>query len=256
MELNLRGKTAVITGGATGMGLETALLLGEEGCRIALCGRRPEKLSEAKSLLEERGVPVYCQTADMTEEEQVNRFADRAAEALGGIDIWINNAGMAVHKPMMEISAAHWKQLIDANLTSVFYGCKAAARHMWDKGGVILNAGSFQSLFPAAGSGPYGAAKAGVCSLTRTFAGELASRGIRVVTYIPGVIETPMAKLDDWMTATNQQANIPLPRLGTTSDIANTLVFLASDKASYINGVSVEITGGKFCVQNPRYSWE
>ncbi len=256
MELNLKGKTVVITGGATGMGFETALLFGEEGCNIALCGRRREKLDEAKAILDEKGIPSFCQVADMTDEAQAEAFANQVSEAFGGIDIWINNAGMTVHQPMMEISAEHWHQLIDANLSTVFYGCKIAARHMWDKGGVILNAGSFQSLFPAAGSGPYGAAKAGVCSLTRSFAGELASRGIRVVTYIPGVIETPMAKIDNWMVATNQQANIPLPRLGTTSDIANTLVFLASDRASYINGVSVEITGGKFCVQNPRYSWD
>ena len=175
---------------------------------------------------------------------------------LGRLDVWINNAGRTVHKGMMEIDAAEWHDVIDTDLTSVFFGCKAAANHMKEHGGVILNAGSFQSLFPAAGSGPYGAAKAGVCSLTRSFAAELACWNIRVLTYIPGVIETPMAKVDNWMVATNQQANIPLPRLGKTTDIANALVFLASEKAEYINGVNIEITGGKFCVQNPRYAWE
>lgn len=256
MNLNLNGKTVVITGGATGMGFETAALFGQEGCSLAICGRREAVLKEARKKLEASGYPVLCKTADVTDFSQVEAFADAVMERFGKIDIWINNAGMPVHKGMMEIGAEEWHQLIDTNLSSVFYGCKAAANRMKGHGGVILNAGSFQSFFPAAGSGPYGAAKAGVCSLTRSFAGELASMGIRVLTYIPGVIETPMAKVDNWMVETKQQDNIPLPRLGTPSDIANALVFLASDRAEYINGVSIEITGGKFCVQNPRYSWE
>lgn len=256
MNLNLSGKVVVITGGATGMGFETAAAFGKEGCAIALCGRRLQVLMDAKKELEAKGFPVFCKVADVTDETQLNTFSDDVADTFGKIDIWINNAGRTIHKSMMDTDAAEWHNVIDTDLTSVFFGCKAAARHMKEQGGVILNAGSFQSIFPAAGSGPYGAAKAGVCSLTRSFAAELASWNIRVLAYIPGVIETPMAKVDNWMVATNQQANIPLPRLGKTTDIANTLVFLASEKAEYINGVSIEITGGKFCVQNPRYSWE
>lgn len=256
MDLNLNGKVVVVTGGATGMGFETAAAFGAEGCSIALCGRRAQMLDEAKKELESKGYKVFCKVVDVTDEAQVNSFADDVVKELGRLDVWINNAGRTVHKGMMEIDAAEWHDVIDTDLTSVFFGCKAAANHMKEHGGVILNAGSFQSLFPAAGSGPYGAAKAGVCSLTRSFAAELACWNIRVLTYIPGVIETPMAKVDNWMVATNQQANIPLPRLGKTTDIANALVFLASEKAEYINGVNIEITGGKFCVQNPRYAWE
>lgn len=256
VELGLNGKVVVITGGATGMGLESALRFGEEGCSVAICGRRKEKLDEAMALLESKGINSFAKVVDVTHEDECEAFGDDVIAKFGRLDIWINNAGRPIHKAMMDTDLEEWHDVIDTDLTSIFIGTKAAAKRMPKEGGVVLNAGSFQSIFPAAGSGPYGAAKAGVCSLTRSFAAELASRNIRVLTYIPGVIETPMARVDNWIVATNQQANIPMPRAGTVSDIADTLVFLASERASYINGVSIEITGGKFCVQNPRYSWE
>lgn len=174
----------------------------------------------------------------------------------GYIHVWINNAGIASHRAMMDTSDEEWERVLAVNLSAVYYGCKIAASYMKKDGGIILNAGSFQTFFPAAGSGPYGATKAAVASLTRTFAAELACYKIRVITYIPGVIETPMGNLDNWIADTGQIKNIPMRRTGVPADIANTLVFLASDAASYINGVSIEITGGKFCVQNPMYSWE
>ncbi len=256
MELNLQNKVVVITGGSLGIGFSAAQAFIKENCRVAICARNTENLNSAKKSLEELGGWVYAKSVDVTDPDALANFAKEVVELWGTIDIWINNAGMPSHKSMLDTSLEEWNQVISTNLTSVFIGCKIAAGYMKEHGGVILNAGSFQSLFPAAGSGPYGATKAGICSLTRTFAAELACFNIRVLTYIPGVIVTPMAMTDDWMTKTNQINNIPLPRLGEPEDIANCLVFLASDAASYINGVNIEITGGKFCVQNPRYSWD
>lgn len=256
MELNLQNKVVVITGGSLGIGYSVAQAFCMEGCRVAICARNPEHLEAAKNSLEAQGGRIFASSVDVTDADALAAFAKEVVATWGKIDIWINNAGMPCHKSMLNISLEEWNKIISTNLTSVFVGCKIAAGYMKEHGGVILNAGSFQSLFPAAGSGPYGATKAGICSLTRTFAAELACYNIRVLTYIPGVIKTPMAKVDDWMTKTNQLNNIPMPRLGEPEDIANCLVFLASDAASYINGVNIEITGGKFCVQNPRYSWE
>ena len=118
---------------------------------------------------------------------------------------------------------------------------------------IALFFGGFQALMPAAAAAPYGASKAGVVNLSRSLAGELAVHHIRVLSYIPGVICTPMA--DEWMNETDQIQNIPSSRYGRPEDLANALVFLASPRAEYINGVHVDITGGKFCVQNPRYSF-
>ncbi len=256
MQLNLTGKVVVITGGATGIGFAAAEAFGAEQCKVAICSRNAQNLEAACARLKEKGVDVYGESIDITDETSFEQFARNADEHFGRIDVWVNNAGIPGHHKMLDVSSEEWNRMISTNLTAVFNGCKLAAKYMIKGGGVIFNAGSFQSVFPAAGSGPYGATKAAVCSLTRTFAAELACYGIRVLTYIPGVIETPMAKVDDWIAQTNQQANIPLPRLGKPEDLANTLVFLASDAASYINGVNIEVTGGKFCVQNPCFSWE
>lgn len=223
---------------------------------MAIGARREEKLAEAEADFTARGWEIYTQKVDVTREEEVSDFAAQVFRRFGRLDVWVNNAGMPCHAPMDQVSLAFWREVIDTNLTGVFLGSKYAAREMRKGGGgIIFNAGSFQSLFPAAGSGPYGAAKAGVCSLTRSLAGEYARDHIRVLTYIPGVIETPMTRIDDWAAATGQRDNIPMERLGVPQDLADTIVFLASDRASYINGVSIEITGGKFCVQNPRYAW-
>lgn len=256
MELGLRGKVVAITGGATGIGAAIAESFAREGCRVAIGARRKEKLEEIQKRFQERGWPIYVQTMDVTQEESVCAFAEAVTGYWGRLDVWVNNAGQTCHHAMDQVTMEEWRQVIDTNLTGVFLGTKYAAKEMKKTGGgVIFNAGSFQSFFPAAGSGPYGAAKAGVCSLTRTFAAEYARDHIRVLTYIPGVIQTPMTEIDNWAVSTNQLNHIPLDRLGKPEDLAEVIVFLASDRAAYINGVNIEITGGKFCVQNPKYAW-
>ena len=112
MDLNLKGKTVVITGGATGMGFETASLFGAEGCSLAICGRRQAVLDEAGRKLEEQGYPVLCQRADVTDPVQVEAFADAVMDRFGKIDVWINNAGMPVHKGMMEIGRASCRERV------------------------------------------------------------------------------------------------------------------------------------------------
>lgn len=255
-ELGLEGKSVVITGGSTGIGFATALEFARQGARVAICGRSAEKLEKAMAEIRSQGLEVYGEALDVCDAEKFYAFGDHAAEKHGGIDVWINNAGVAITKPLLDFTDEEWDAVMDLNLKAVFHGCQYAARKMiaQGRGGVILNAGSFQSLMPAAAAVPYGASKAAVVSLSRTLAGELAVHNIRVVSYIPGVICTPMA--DEWMNKTNQLKNIPSQRYGRPEDLANALVFVASDKASYINGVHIDVTGGKFCVQNPRWSFE
>lgn len=133
MELGLNGKVVVVTGGATGIGLETARAFLQEGCKVAICGRRMEKLQKAKKFLGSERVFVY--QADMTDLEQVETFAAAVAKEYGSIDVWINNAGAMWIKPLMEMSSEEFRREIDLNLTTVFHGAKAAYPYMKAQGG-------------------------------------------------------------------------------------------------------------------------
>lgn len=254
-ELGLDGKVVVITGGSTGIGFATALEFARQNAKVAICGRSTVKLNAARAQAQAQGLDFYTEALDVCDAEKLYAFGDRVCQRYGALDVWMNNAGIAITKPLLEFTDAEWDAVIGLNLTSVFHGCQYAAKKMieYGRGGVILNAGSFQALMPAAAAAPYGASKAGVVNLSRSLAGELAVHHIRVLSYIPGVICTPMA--DEWMNETDQIQNIPSSRYGRPEDLANALVFLASPRAEYINGVHVDITGGKFCVQNPRYSF-
>lgn len=255
-DLGLEKKSVVITGGATGIGFATALEFARQGAQVAICGRSEEKLRAAQKQAEEEGLNLYIESVDVCDAQRLYEFGDHVCQRFGTVDIWMNNAGVAITKPLLEFTDEEWDAVMNLNLKAVFHGCQYAAKKMIEHGhgGVILNAGSFQALMPAAAAVPYGASKAAVVNLSRTLAGELASKNIRVLSYIPGVICTPMA--DEWMNATNQIKNIPSSRYGRPEDLANALVFVSSDRASYINGVHIDVTGGKFCVQNPRFSFE
>ena len=255
-DLGLENKVAVITGGATGIGFATALELSRQGAHVAICGRTEKKLANAREIAAKEGIELYTEALDVCDAEALYAFGDHVCEKFGGFDIWMNNAGIAITKLLLDFSEEEWRSVVDLNLNAVFHGSQYAARKMIarGKGGVILNAGSFQSLMPAAAAVPYSATKAGVVAFSKALAAELAPYDIRVLSYIPGVISTPMAI--DWLNATNQIKNSPAKRYGTPEDLANALVFVCSDRASYINGVHIDVTGGKFCVQNPRYAFD
>ena len=202
------------------------------------------------------GFELFTEALDVCDAEKLYAFGDHVIEKFGRLDVWMNNAGIAITKPLLEFTEEEWNRVLDLNLNAVFHGSQYAARKMiaLGNGGVILNAGSFQALMPAAAAVPYGTTKAAVVMFSRTFAAEMAPYNIRVLSYIPGVISTPMAI--DWLNETDQIRNIPSYRYGQPEDLANALVFVSSDRASYINGVHIDVTGGKFCVQNPRYAFE
>jgi 3-oxoacyl-[acyl-carrier protein] reductase len=256
MDLNLKNKVVVITGGATGIGKATALEFLREGCRVAICGRRQEKLDEAKSFFREQGFNIISETCDATDYESLFSFAKTVYDTWGSIDIWVNNAGGNQIKSLTDYSTDEFRYIIDLNLTTVFNGCKTAWQFMKNRGGVILNAASFAAIAPSAGRAPYSAAKAGVVSLTRTFAAEFAKDQIRVLAYIPGMIKTDMSRASIERYPELLIRDIPMKRFGEPEDLAKVLVFISSDAAGYMNGTAVEISGGKRCVQNPQYSYE
>lgn len=257
MDLNLTGKVVVITGGATGIGKAAALEFLREGCRVAVCGRRQSRLDEARDEARALGYELMTASVDVTDYGALEDFAAQVETHYGKIDIWLNNAGSNYIKSMLDYTTDEFRKMVDIILVSVFSGCQIAARIMKKNGGgVILNASSFASVMPAAGRAPYAACKAGVSSLTRSFAAELAGDHIRVLSYIPGMIATDCSSASRNDNATYLMSNIPMRRFGTAEDLANVLVFLASDRAAYMNGTDVMVSGGKFCVQNPQYAYQ
>ena len=258
MEMNLKGQTVIITGGGTGIGKATALEFLKEGCNVAICGRRLEKLEQAQQEFAALGYPgLYYKTVDVTDYDALAAFADEVEAKFGAINVWINNAGSNHIKSLMDYDVDEFRAMADVILVAVFSGSKIAAEHMRKVGkGVILNASSFSAVIPNAGRAPYSACKAGVSSLTRTFAAELAKDHIRCVAYVPGMTATEISAKNIEKNGPALMSSIPMQRFGTPEDNAKLLVFLASDNASYINGTQIEVAGAKFCVQNPLYAYQ
>lgn len=256
MDLKLTGKVVVITGGTAGIGEACVMAFLQEGCKVAVCGRSQEKLSQLATKLSADNLEVFTYQADACKQTAVQAFAQAVADRYGKIDIWINNAGISQKVKLLDMTEDDWDTMLAVNLKSVFLGSQTAAQHMCQtNGGVIINASSYAAVIPSIGSGAYAASKAAVSSLTRTLAAELAPFNIRVNGYIPGVIATQMnaKRLAEQAEATIEQ--IALNRAGSAEEVAKGIVFLASDAASYITGTELEISGGKFAVQIPGEAW-
>lgn len=255
MEIHVKNKVAVVTGGTAGIGLATAEIFAREGAAVALCSRSDTKVADALAYLEGKGVNAYGAAVDVSDRDSLFNFADKVEEKFGRIDIWVSNAGVLIEKKIIDTPEMEWRRILDINLTSVYYGGLIAAEKLKRHGGVLINAASFASFMPSVGSGAYAATKAAIANMTRTLAAELAPMNIRVVGYIPGVIRTPMT--EKWIEEKGDilAGQAALQRTGTAEEVANAILFLASDKASFITGTCMEITGGKYCVQNPRDAW-
>ena len=256
MQLGLANRVVVVTGGATGIGKACAQVFLQQGCRVAICGRRPEKLAATKEEFSQQGYEILTCVLDVTKSQDLEDFATKVAAKYGGIDVWINNAGAYMIKSLMDMSEQEWDEIFQQNVKSIFIGSKTAAPYLIKRGGgVIFNASSFAAIIPSAGGGAYAATKAAVSSISRVLAAELAPFGIRVIAYAPGVVSTDMTAAVISANGQRLAEQSVLNRLAEPCDVANYLVFLASDAARCITGTSVEISGGKLCVQNPAYPW-
>ena len=243
--MRLSGKTAFITGGNAGIGLATARLFAAEGAKIAITGRNNATLQAAKA---ELGDSVLAFTADVTDADALNKAAEATARAFGGIDIVFANAGIPGQTPLSAPLAA-FRAVVDTNITGVFATLQATSPHLRDGASLILN-GSVMATMGIPGSSAYAASKAAVRALSRALAGELAPRGIRVNTVVPGATDTAIwdksAPTPAARAALDQRlaANIPLGRLITPEEIAKAVLFLASDDSSYVQGTEIVVDGG------------
>jgi NAD(P)-dependent dehydrogenase (short-subunit alcohol dehydrogenase family) len=241
----LKGKGAVVTGAASGIGKAMTTAFINAGASVLLCDRNAAALD---AVARELGKRAIGRVTDVSDETQVEGAMRAAREAFGFLDIVVNCAGFGAIMPLVELTDEKWKAVQAVTLGGVFYGVKHGARQMLEQGhpGVIINISSVNGRQAGEGQSAYCAAKAGVDALTRCGALELGSRGIRVVGIAPGLVETPLTRheLEDPAMRELFLNTIPMRRAVAAEEIAAAAVFLASDSARSINGETIAIDGG------------
>lgn len=247
--MKLAGKKALITGAAQGIGLGIAETFAREGAALYVADIKEQELRrEAERLSRESSVRVEWEVSDLSDPQAVREAAANAWTALGGIDILINNAGIAFREPFTDISLDRWNVVMAVNVQSIFVLSQEIARRMIERGqgGAIVNMTSKNGLAGSSKLAHYNASKGAVVLLTQSMAVELAAHGIRVNAVAPGFIDTP---LDRRLKQEEEQrldltARTPMGRMGTIQETANAFLFLASDDASYITGATLPVDGG------------
>jgi len=242
----LSGKVAVVTGGAGGIGSETARRFAEEDARVCIADLADEPGQEAASEIE--GLYVH---ADVTDEGDVERMYRETAERFGGIDVLFNNAGISPpdDDSILETELEAWERVQNVNLRSVFLCCKYGIPYLLERGGgSIINTASFVAVMGAATSQiSYTASKGGVLALSRELGVEFARRGIRVNALCPGPVNTPLLQelySKDPEQAQRRLVHLPMGRFAEATEIAGAVLFLASDDASYVNASTFMVDGG------------
>ncbi len=191
--MELKGAVVIITGGGTGIGRATALLLAERGARVIVCGRRPGPLAETVRLIEQRAGDALAVPTDVREWAQLREMVNAVLERFGKVDVLVNNAAISIAKPIMDTTMEEWDEMLDTNLKGVFLCCKAVLSSMMEAGnGVIVNISSILGKTGIANMGAYCASKFGVIGLTQALAEELKPRGIRVYAVCPGSTYTDL----------------------------------------------------------------
>lgn len=245
----LEGKVAFITGGGSGIGEATAHRFTDEGATVVICGRRKELLDGVVAAIRARGGRAEAVQVDVGNEEQYVAALDDAAKRHGRLDILVNNAMAYSVGPIERTSTNDWHGNFSTTVDGTFWGTRAALRLMrkQGKGGAIVNVSSICGLFGAAYMAGYSAAKAAIINFSRAVAAEGGALNIRCNVVIPGTIETPpMAEmLADEEARKKTGKLIPMRRVGRPEEVANAILFLASDEASYVNGAALSVDGGQ-----------
>jgi 2-dehydro-3-deoxy-D-gluconate 5-dehydrogenase len=245
---DLRGKVAIVTGGNGGIGLGIARGLAESGADIAVAGRNAEKTSAALDQLTRLGVRAIGVQADVTDAVQVQQMVDETADALGGVDILIANAGMSIRKAPETYSLDEWATVVNTNLTGVFACCHAVYPQMKARGGgKIVTIGSMTSIFGLDMAAPYTATKGGVMQLTKSLASAWARDNIQVNCILPGWIDTDLTIGARRIRPQLHDAVVdrtPAKRWGRPEDLAGAAIFLCSQASDFVTGTALPVDGG------------
>jgi NAD(P)-dependent dehydrogenase (short-subunit alcohol dehydrogenase family) len=245
---DLTGKTAIITGGSRGLGLEMAQALGEAGAKLMICARRENWLAEALAELRAQGFTAEGMLCDVAKPEQVQAVTEATVEKFGRIDILINNAGISWGAMPEEMALEKWQQVLDVNLTGCFLFAQSVGREMLkQESGSIVNITSISGITSFA-NGPYYAgyvaSKAGLIGLTRELAASWGRKGIRVNAVAPGFFRSRLADAVIDIYESSIRENNPIPRIGNEGELKGVTVFLASDASSYVTGQTIVVDGG------------
>lgn len=244
--MQLKGKTAVVTGSGRGLGKAIALKLAGMGANIVLNDIASSDAVDATAEeFKAAGYNVVVTKGDVRSTEDVKSMIKAAVEAFGSIDILVNNAGITKDKPMAMMSEDDWDDVLDINLKGAFLCTKAAAKIMIkQRSGKIINIASVAGVMGNPGQANYSASKAGLIGLTKSTAKEFASRNVTCNAVAPGLIQSKMTDILPEKVRENYLNNIPLGRFGTPEDVANVIGFLASDDSNYVTGQVIHIDGG------------
>lgn len=246
---SLQGRKAIVTGASRGIGRAIALAFAEAGADVAVAARSVGDLESLAEEIRELGRTALVVPTDVTDREQLSALVERATSGLGGIDIFVNNAGGSnFMSPLIALRPSGWDKIRSLNLDAVFHGTQLAAQAMVERGGgSIIQISSVAGVEGAPGLSFYSAAKGGVRLFSQAVAKELAGSNVRVNVIAPGWIDTP---LNEWMTGDEGtlrevEKMIPMGRIGTVDEIVGAAVYLASDASSFVTGATLVIDGGQ-----------
>jgi len=258
MELTLKGKVALVTGGASGIGRGIAEKFSKEGAAVMIADLDEDMANETVAALKDAGGTAYAQQLDVTDEESVAAAVEACVRELGALDILVNSAGTGCMSALHEMIIEEWEMVIDVNLKGSFLCMREASKVMIREGhGKIINMSSINETIPLAGEIPYCASKGGVMMMTRAAALELAPRGIHVNAIGPGAIDTPL--MEEVLAVPEIKEGIlrqiPFGRYGKPSDVADAAFYLASPLSDWVTGHTLYVDGGMHLVGEMSYLW-
>ncbi len=243
--MRLKDKVAIITGGASGIGLAACRRFVEEGENVVLSDYDAEKGKEEAKKLQDEGYDVQFVQVDVANMKSVRELMDCTLNMYGRIDVLVNNAGITQDATLLKMTEEQFDRVIDVNLKGVFYCTKAVAPIMVEQGkGKIINTSSVVGVYGNFGQTNYAASKSAVIGMTKTWAKELGRKGINVNAVAPGFIATPMVQKMPEKVLEKMKGNVSLARLGDPKDVANAYLFLASDESDYVHGHVLHVDGG------------